>query len=322
MKKLGDWAIALTVVACSVVLFVALAFALQGNPFNRPSRTLRAQFPDVTGVQVSSLVKYAGATAGTVHAVRMLTPKERLSSGHPENAIEITLSLNRNVPALSTGLLASVASDTLLSDKFVLLTGGDPKAPDLANDALIASVAPVTFDAILRDLSNALASIRQLIGSADGNALDGIIPKVDALLTQLTTTVNLAEALVANGNGLIGNANGLVKNGEGLVTNADHLVASGQNLIDSNRAAIDRMIAQLSTAANSLDQLARRTDTLIKSNAGNVTTTISETKETISELRATVQSARAFMESLRARPQQLLWGPGRRPRAEGTPAMN
>jgi len=314
MKKFGDWAIALTVVVCSAILFLALAFALQGNPFSRPSRTLRVQLPDITGVQVSSLVKYAGATAGSIHSVRMLTPEERAASGNPANAIEITLALNNNVPALSSGLLASIASDTLLSDKFILLSGGDPKAPPLANGALIAGIAPVTFDALLRDLSDSLAMIRQLFGSSGSGNLDGILPRIDALLAELDSTVKLAQGFVDNGNGLIANANGLVKNGDGLVANADRFVASGQSLIDTNKDAINRMIAQLATAANSADQLARRLDRLVRNNEGNISATAADAKAAAAELKATAIVTRAFMESLRVRPQQLLWGPGRTPR--------
>ncbi len=314
MKKFGDWAIALTVVACSVVLFLALAFALQGNPFDRPSRTLRAQFPDITGVQASSLVKYAGATAGSVHSVRMLTPEERAASANPANAVEIIIALNKEVPPLSPGLTASVASDTLLSDKFILISGGDPKMPALANGALIASITPVTFDAILRDLSSALATFHQLLGGAPGGALDGILPKVDALLAQLGATVTQAQGLVANGNGLIGNANGLIRNGDGLVTNADHLIASGQTLLDTNKEPINHMISQLSKAADSLDSLAKRADQLIRDNEKNITSGAADAKVALNELKAAAISTHALVDSLRARPQQLIWGPGRPPK--------
>jgi ABC-type transporter Mla subunit MlaD len=318
MKRFGDWAIALTVIACSAVLFFALVFALQGNPFANPSRTLRAQFPDITGIQSSSLVKYAGAVAGSVHAVRMLTPEERAASSNPANAIEIIIALNPNVPALSDGLVASVAADTLLSDKFVLLSGGNPKGAPLANGAVIASIAPVTFDAILRDLSGMLAKMRQIFGSLDasgGGGLDGILPKVDALLAQLNQTVVQANGLITNGNGLITHANGLVDNGDGLIVNANGLIADGRTLLSTNKEPINRLIAQLATAADSLDQLARRADKLVKDNEKNITATAGDAKAALSELKATAISAHALVDSLRARPQQLLWGPGRPPKA-------
>ena len=315
MKKLGDWSIALTVVACSLVLFLALAFALQGNPFDHPKRTLRAQFPDITGIQPNSAVKVAGATAGDVHSIRMLTPQERVASSDPRNAIEVVIAINNDVPALSEGLTASVSSDTLLSDKFLLLSGGDPKAPELANGAMIASITPVTFDAVLRDIAGALATIKQLVGSFENNgAVDGILPKIDKLLTDLNSTVAQANALIDGGNGLIKNANTLVDSGDGLIDNANKFVASGQSLIDTNKDAINRMIAQLSTAADSLDQVAKRSEKLLKDNEGNINSSLKDARAALSELKDVATATHAFVNSLRERPQQLLWGPGRQPK--------
>jgi ABC-type transporter Mla subunit MlaD len=306
-KKLGDPVIALTVVICSAVLFAALAFALQGNPFDRPSRTLKAQFVDITGIQQSSLVKYAGAKAGYVHGIRMLTPQERAASAHPENTVEVTLAINNNVPALNEGLTASVASDTLLSDKFVLLSGGNPTAPVLASGAAIGSITPVTFDAILRDLAGALAKMRVVFGDLQGGTSSGILAKVDKLMTDLNDTVAQAQ-------GLIGNANGLVKNGDSLIANADGMVNDGRALIDTNKEPIKNLIAKLTTAANTLDQLATRTDKLVKDNAGAITSTTRDAHDAVKELKAAASSTRALVDMLRARPQSLIWGPGRQPK--------
>lgn len=313
MKKLGDPAIALTVVVCSLVLFLALAFALNGNPFNRPSRTLRAQLPDVTGVEPSSAVKYGGAPAGTVHSIRMLTPDERIKSGNPENTVEVTIALNNDVPALNQGLVASVSSDTLLSDKFLLLSGGDPKAPVLENGALIAALPPVTFDALLRDLGGALAQFKQIFGGAGGQ-FEGIMPKVDKLIDQLDGTVAKADALIAGGNGLIANANTLVDSGDGLVTNADKFIASGRTLIDENAEPIKNLVAKLSAAADSLDDVAKRTEKLLTDNEGNINSSIRDAKAALAELKAVATDTHALVNSLRARPQQLIWGPGRTPK--------
>lgn len=310
MKKLGDPAIALTVVVCSLVLFFALTFALNGNPFNRPARTLLAQLPDITGLGPSSQVKYAGAVAGDIARVRMLTPDERLASAHPENAVEITIALNNDVPPLNEGLTASVSSDTLLSDKFLLLEGGDPKAPILANGATIAAIPPSTFDAVLRELSGFMARIQAVFGGSQNN-LDGIWPKVDRLVTSLQGTVAKIDTLIGNGDGLLTNVNGLVRRGDGFVTNADQLVTSSRTLVDTNADAVNRMIRQLSTAADSLDSLARRTDRLIRQNEGHINTSAADAQAALAELRDTAVSLHSFVNSLRIRPQQLIWGPGR-----------
>ncbi len=310
MKKFGDPAIALTVVACSAVLFLALAFALNGNPFDRPTRTLKAQLPSIIGLERTSPVKYAGATAGSIHSVRMLTPEERLRSAHPENAIEIVIALDNGVPPLNEGLTASVSSDTLLSDKFLLLEGGDPTAPALANGATIAAIPPATFDVVLRELSSFLVQVEDVFGGSK-DSLDGILPKVDRLLDDLRGTVTKVDGLVGHGDSLLTDVDTLVNKGDGLVANADGLVTGGRKLLDDNSEPINRMIRQLSSAAASLDSVAQRTEKLIKDNANNIDASATDAREALAELRDTAVQLHAFVNSLRARPQQLIWGPGR-----------
>ena len=58
----------------------------------------------------------------------MLTPEERTSSGDPFNAVQLLLAINPGVPPLPSDISVSIAADTLLSDKFVLLSGGSSQA--------------------------------------------------------------------------------------------------------------------------------------------------------------------------------------------------
>ena len=48
-KNLSDYIVALSVIACSVVLLAALTVALSGYRLNKPSRTLQIDYEDVTG---------------------------------------------------------------------------------------------------------------------------------------------------------------------------------------------------------------------------------------------------------------------------------
>lgn len=312
MKKLGDTATAATVVVCSAILLIALAFALGGNPFRAHGRTLRAQFTDITGIQRSSLVKYAGASAGTVHSIRMLSPSERTASGNPANTVEILLALNRNVPDLNEGLVASVASDTLLADKFILLDGGIPTAPVLADGALIPSITPVTFDHILRDLNTTLASIDGILaGGADGG-----LSRIRETLDQLSAAITEARALIGGANSMVEDGRGLLKNGNQLIDEAGQLVADGRSLIGETREPLKSLLAELSSAADSLDDMAKRADALVKNNEGNLNATVSDARKAIADLKVAAASARELIDSLKSRPQQLIWGPGRQRRTE------
>ena len=125
-RNLSDYFVALSVIACSVVLLGALTFALSGYRLKKPTRTLQINYEDVTGIKVNSEVRYAGAPAGRVIATRHLTAKEREASANKKDAVRITVSLDDGIPPLPTDVTATLSSDTMLSPKFVALSAGTP----------------------------------------------------------------------------------------------------------------------------------------------------------------------------------------------------
>ena len=133
-KNLSDYIVALVVIACSALLLGALTIALSGWRGGSRKRTQDIDFPDVTGIHMRSEVRYAGASAGSVIAMRILSLEERRdAAGHwKDDAVRITVELNPSVPRLPEDVVASLGSDTLLSDKFVALSAGSPDAPPLA----------------------------------------------------------------------------------------------------------------------------------------------------------------------------------------------
>ena len=136
-RNLSDYLVALSVIACSIVLLGALTFALSGYRLKKPTRTLQINYEDVTGIKVNSEVRYAGAPAGRVIAMRHLTAKEREASVNKKDAVRVTVSLDEGIPPLPTDVTATLSSDTMLSPKFVALSAGTPGGETLANNAAI-----------------------------------------------------------------------------------------------------------------------------------------------------------------------------------------
>src|SRR6516225_6929679 len=136
-RNLSDYFVALFVVACSVVLLGALAFALSGRQLTKSTRTLRINYEDVTGIKVNSEVRYAGAPAGRVIAMRHLTAQEREATANKKDAVCVTVSLNDGIPPLPTDITATLSSDTMLSPKFVALSAGTPGGETLGDNATI-----------------------------------------------------------------------------------------------------------------------------------------------------------------------------------------
>ena len=136
-RNLSDYFVALFVIACSVVLLGALTFALSGRQLKKPTRTLQINYEDVTGIKVNSEVRYAGAPAGRVIAMRHLTAQEREATANKNDAVRVTVSLDEGIPPLPTDVTATLSSDTMLSPKFVALSAGTPGGNTLANNAAI-----------------------------------------------------------------------------------------------------------------------------------------------------------------------------------------
>src|SRR5207244_11891454 len=136
-RNLSDYFVALFVVACSVVLLGALTFALSGRQLKKPTRTLQINYEDVTGIKVNSEVRYAGAPAGRVIAMRHLSAQEREAIANKKDAVRVTVSLDEGIPPIPADVTATLSSDTMLSPKFVALSAGTPGGMSLENYAEI-----------------------------------------------------------------------------------------------------------------------------------------------------------------------------------------
>src|SRR5678815_4710861 len=107
-RNLSDYIVAISVILCSLVLLAALTFALSGYRLKKPSRTLQINYEDVTGVKVHSEVRYAGAPAGRVIAVRHLTAQEREATANKKDAVRVTVSLDEGIPPLPSDVTATL----------------------------------------------------------------------------------------------------------------------------------------------------------------------------------------------------------------------
>src|SRR5438132_13651851 len=219
-RNLSDYFVALFVIACSVVLLGALAFALTGRQLKKPARTLQINYEDVTGIKVNSEVRYAGAPAGRVIAMRHLTAKEREVSANKKDAVRVTVSLNDGIPPLPTDVTATLSSDTMLSPKFVALSAGTPGGQTLANNAAIeghpaygleqitAAAGPLFENAnkLLDNLNVTVTGLKKDLGEftpklgplADSLKLD--VDNLQNVITNLDSVAKGADTFLSTGN--------------------------------------------------------------------------------------------------------------------------
>jgi ABC-type transporter Mla subunit MlaD len=223
-KNLSDYIVALSVIACSLVLLAALTIALSGYRLKKPSRTLQINYEDVTGIKVHSEVRYAGAPAGRVIAMRHLSAKERASSANKRDAVQVTVNLDEGIPPLPADVAATLSSDTLLAPKFVALSAGTPGGKTLANNSVIeghpaygieqitAAAGPLFEHAnqLLDNLNETVSDLKVDLGDfmpklspladtlkIDLDQLQNVVKGLDGIETQAGTVLNTANLFIS-----------------------------------------------------------------------------------------------------------------------------
>lgn len=236
-SNFSDFLVALFVIACSVVLLAALTFALSGYHLKKPTRTLQINYEDVTGVKVNSEVRYAGAPAGRVIAMRHLTAQEREASANKKDAVRVTVSLGEEIPPLPTDVTATLSSDTMLSPKFVALSAGTPGSETLANNAAIEGHP-----------SYGLEQIMAAAGPLFDNA-NKVLDNLDVTVTGLRKDLNdftpklgpLADSLKLD----LDNLQNAITNLEGVEKGANTLFGSADTFIKTTDKQLQEQLKQL-----------------------------------------------------------------------------
>src|SRR5437867_11464120 len=226
-RNFSDYIVALAVIACSLVLLGALTIALSGYRLKKPARTLQINYEDVTGIKINSEVRYAGAPAGRVIAMRHLSAAERNASTNKRDAVRITISLDENIPALPSDVVATLSSDTLLAPKFVGLSAGTPGGKTLPNNASIeghpaygieqitAAAGPL-FDNANKLLDNLNVTVTDLKGN-----LGEFMPKISPLVDTAKTDLDELQKVLAALDGVEKNANTLLGTADKFVGTTD-----------------------------------------------------------------------------------------------------
>ena len=236
-KNFSDYLVALSVILCSIVLLAALTFALSGYRLKKPSRTLRIQYEDVTGIKIHSEVRYAGAPAGRVIAVRHLTSAERAKLPNKKDAVIVTVELDDGIPPLPADVTATLSSDTLLAPKFVALSAGTPGAKTLANNAAVEGhpaygIEQITAAAgpLFENANKLLDNLDTTVTEVHGN-LGDFLPKLGPLADSLKLDVD--------------NLQNLLKNLESVSKNADQFLGTANTFVGTTDKSLEEQMKEL-----------------------------------------------------------------------------
>src|SRR5213079_2683815 len=218
-RNFSDYIVALSVILTSMVLLAALTIALSGYRLKKPTRTLQINYEDVTGIKVHSELRYAGAPAGRVIAMRHLTAKERESSPNKRDAVQVTVSLDDAIPPLPADVVATLSSDTLLAPKFVALSAGTPGGNALANNAAIEGHPAYGIEQITAAAGPLFENANKLLDNLNVTVtglkkdLDQFTPKLGPLADSLKTDVDNLQNVITNLDGVAKGADTFLSTG-------------------------------------------------------------------------------------------------------------
>lgn len=281
-KNFSDYVVALSVIACSLVLLAALTMALSGFRLKEPTRTLQIDFEDVTGVKLHSEVRYAGAQAGRVIAMRHLSRDQRESAANKRNAVRVTVSIADEIPPLPADVIATLSSDTMLAPMFVALSAGTPGGETLANNAVIAghpaygiqqiaaAAGPLVDNAnkLIDKLSGTVTNLDGTITSVR-NGLDGFMPKIPPLIDAAKADLDELQRIIKGLDEVEKNANTLFESAGKFVGNTDKQI---QDQMKELRVILLNLKV-VSTHAKALTQsLGEKPNRIIFSGKGNTLT--------------------------------------------------
>jgi len=226
-RNLSDYLVALFVITCSIVLLAALTFALSGYRLKKPTRTLQINYEDVTGIKVNSEVRYAGAPAGRVLAMRHLTSKEREDLPNKKDAVLVTVSLDERIPPLPTDVTATLSSDTLLSPKFVALSAGTPGGETLANNAAIEGHPAYGIEQITAAAGPLIDNANKLIDNLNVTVtglkkdLNDFTPKLGPLADSLKIDADNLQNVITNLDGVAKGADSVLGTADKFISTTD-----------------------------------------------------------------------------------------------------
>ncbi len=186
-------------------LLGALTFALSGYRLKKPTRTLQIKYEDVTGIKVHSEVRYAGAPAGRVIAMRHLTPSRANEIVKQTRRGHCDCGIGRRDSAAAGGCDGNVeCRHVMLAPKFVALSAGTPGGKTLANNAAIEGhpaygIEQITAAAgpLFENANKLFDNLNLTVTDVKGD-LGEFMPKIGPLADTLKTDVDNLQNVVTS----------------------------------------------------------------------------------------------------------------------------
>ncbi|MGV3696661.1 MlaD family protein [Flavobacterium sp.] len=178
-------------VIIGIAIFVLGIFIIgkQKNLFN-PVFSLKANFHNVSGLQVGNVVRFSGINIGTVDNIAIIN----------DSTVKVEMLIKKEVQKfIKTDSRASIGSEGIIGDRVVVISqGGQDQKTVIESGAFIASDEPVETDAIMKSLKttaeNAALASNDIVGIVDkinnGEGTLGRLIKDEKMAENIDQTVS------------------------------------------------------------------------------------------------------------------------------------
>jgi ABC-type transporter Mla subunit MlaD len=196
----------------AVLMCAALSFAIGKWSFGTPGNTYTIKFPNATGITPNSEVKFAGAHAGKVIAVKLIPRKDQDEDPHTGlfNCVEVVVMVDKSLE-LGDDIGATIKQDGFgISPKYVLLTPGpNHDSPDLADNATLQGEMPFDLSDLIQPAGEALSQAKVLISQLQPalKQLGPVMKRMNKITTDLEPVIGHADKLLLDGDNVLGNFN-------------------------------------------------------------------------------------------------------------------
>lgn len=153
-------------VTLGIGILIAAVFVIgnQKNMFD-DTFTLKANFKNVSGLQVGNIVRFAGINVGTVSDITIAN----------DTTVQVSLSVQSRVRKfIKQDASANIGSDGLMGDKIIQVSSGSAGQPEVSDNSLIAGKNPLSMDEVMVKI-NGIATNAEVLTSN----LAGIVSKVN-----------------------------------------------------------------------------------------------------------------------------------------------
>jgi ABC-type transporter Mla subunit MlaD len=201
--------IALSTVVGAILMLAALSYAIGKWSLGQSHHHFIVRFPNASGINANSEVKFAGAPCGRVSVVRLIPRADQTIDPLTKqfNCVEVVTEID---PKLEVGedVQATIKQDGLgISAKYILLTPGpDHDSKDLTDGAMIQGIPPFELTDLMQPAGEALNKARNLLTTL-GPVLDRFDSLSQSMQSQLPPLMTHADKLMKDGDGILANLN-------------------------------------------------------------------------------------------------------------------